>query len=64
MAGFLYDGTGKLLWDMEEEYLRTARPLLAEEQIVDLERLLTESLQTFGLLYFLLHTNARIDQKM
>ncbi|OHR70862.1 hypothetical protein HMPREF3291_06425 [Bacillus sp. HMSC76G11] len=30
---------------MEEEYLRTARPLLDEEQIVDLERLLTESLQ-------------------
>ncbi len=35
----------KLLWDMEEEYLRTARPLLDEEKIEDLERLLTESLQ-------------------
>ncbi len=40
----------KLLWDMEEEYLRTARPLLDEGQIEELERLLSKSLQEKSLL--------------
>ncbi|MDQ0862130.1 YolD-like family protein [Bacillus sp. V2I10] len=43
--GFFMTEHLKLLWDMEEEYLKTARPLLDEGQIEDLERLLSESLQ-------------------
>ncbi len=35
----------KLLWDMEEEYLRTARPLLDEEKIEVLEGLLSVCMQ-------------------
>lgn len=42
--GFFMTEHVKLLWDMEEEYLRTARPLLDEGQIEDLEGLLSLSL--------------------
>ncbi|WP_191559559.1 YolD-like family protein [Metabacillus idriensis] len=48
--GFFMTEHVKLLWDMEEEYLRTARPLLDEGQIEELERLLSKSLQEKSLL--------------
>lgn len=43
--GFFMTEHVKMLWDIDEDYHRTARPQLDEGQIEDFERFLSDSLQ-------------------
>lgn len=60
MSNILYVELVKMLWDMEEEYLRTARTLLDEGQIEGLERLLSASLKDKILLEIITWTKGTI----